>query len=644
MPSPPADAFQINPIYGVLMRRIFGTGPVLLALLFFVQPAGAAAQLPPLPPTLPPPFPQPESPLTPLPSSSRAQDAVAYRINVGHSGTSADDSLIPPLRQRWSRNLHGLVSYPLIAAGRVFAAVPGKHAARVIALDRASGRARWSKQIAHSKYYADIVMAYGGGRLFAVSPSGYVAALDAATGDILWARVLSGRNLRYEDPPIVAGSLLVVSSLPENSNSDAGRVRAIHTSDGTLAWEQGVTGLPASDGTRIILGTSCGGAAAYRPSDGALLWSRPPPCSGGFNSKLLVDRGRVYTVDTMSNSVLRADSGNRIFDLGRPDPVAVWRDVALTQDTRESGVFARDSGTGRRLWYFGAGYTCFGLCSPPVVSGRFVYMADQGKLWALELYSGRDRWHSRLTASYTPDWRSLSEMAVGDGILAVPDGTRLRAYSSVLQPPPNGSDEDTSDSYLAFGDSTRLFGAVGHNLRDGGRHPVALEADRFPYGQFHVADRTTSRPDGTFAFRVRPSRNTRYRTRAGENAPPSTGGTVFVLPRFKDRYLRGSGSQINRITAYVRALTPPDVALGGREIHLYLVRVGRKQVIRLSSGRLHRRGRGKASATLQFEAVKGLRPRDYAFYCIRNLSPIGMGPRDVVDSRCGRSRLPYRAE
>src|SRR5439155_25633384 len=247
MPSPPADAFQINPIYGVLMRRIFGTGPVLLALLFFVQPAGAAAQLPPLPPTLPPPFPQPESPLTPLPSSSRAQAAVAYRINVGQSGTSADDSLIPPLRQRWSRNLHGLVSYPLIAAGRVFAAVPGKHAARVIALDRASGRARWSKQIAHSKYYADIVMAYGGGRLFAVSPSGYVAALDAATGDILWARVLSGRNLRYEDPPILAGSLLVVSSLPENSNSDAGRVRAIHTSDGTLAWEQGVTGLPASD-------------------------------------------------------------------------------------------------------------------------------------------------------------------------------------------------------------------------------------------------------------------------------------------------------------------------------------------------------------------------------------------------------------
>ena len=47
-------------------------------------------------------------------------EAVAYQISVSHDGYSGDGALAPPLTSRWSRDLPGPVSYPLIAAGKVF--------------------------------------------------------------------------------------------------------------------------------------------------------------------------------------------------------------------------------------------------------------------------------------------------------------------------------------------------------------------------------------------------------------------------------------------------------------------------------------------------------------------------------------------
>ena len=132
-------------------------------------------------------------------------------MNDGHSAASADDSLIPPLQQRWSRDLKGTISYPIIARGHVFVTVWRRNDVRLFAFDRGSGRQRWSKTVPG---IGDYVLAYGRGLLFVVTNTGLIEAFDPDKGRLVWKRALAGRNLRFEDPPIVIGSLLVVTSMP----------------------------------------------------------------------------------------------------------------------------------------------------------------------------------------------------------------------------------------------------------------------------------------------------------------------------------------------------------------------------------------------------------------------------------------------
>ena len=56
-------------------------------------------------------------------ATGTTDQAVAYELNVGHSGALSNDTLTPALVQAWTRNLGGSVSYPLIAGGRVFVTV-----------------------------------------------------------------------------------------------------------------------------------------------------------------------------------------------------------------------------------------------------------------------------------------------------------------------------------------------------------------------------------------------------------------------------------------------------------------------------------------------------------------------------------------
>ena len=46
--------------------------------------------------------------------------AVAFQIDVAHSGATEFAKFATPLKRKWNVNLGGWVSYPLIANGRVF--------------------------------------------------------------------------------------------------------------------------------------------------------------------------------------------------------------------------------------------------------------------------------------------------------------------------------------------------------------------------------------------------------------------------------------------------------------------------------------------------------------------------------------------
>ena len=71
-------------------------------------------------------------------------EAVTYQIGVSHDGYSGDSTLAPPLTARWSRDLPGEISYPLIAAGKVFVInVDGL----LRAFDANTGALAWSTQL-----------------------------------------------------------------------------------------------------------------------------------------------------------------------------------------------------------------------------------------------------------------------------------------------------------------------------------------------------------------------------------------------------------------------------------------------------------------------------------------------------------------
>src|SRR5436190_14441028 len=76
--------------------------------------------------------------------------AVAYQINVAHSGVQTDSALTPPFGLRWRVTLPAQVSYPLIAEGKVFvtagSTVDSSTRTPVLyALDQVSGQTLWSQ-------------------------------------------------------------------------------------------------------------------------------------------------------------------------------------------------------------------------------------------------------------------------------------------------------------------------------------------------------------------------------------------------------------------------------------------------------------------------------------------------------------------
>jgi outer membrane protein assembly factor BamB len=81
-------------------------------------------------------------------------DAVAYQIDPAHSGR-ATSSLSAPLARKWSVNLGGSISYPIIAQGKVFVTVANANSngTQLYALDATSGQTVWGPLAIGGTYF-----------------------------------------------------------------------------------------------------------------------------------------------------------------------------------------------------------------------------------------------------------------------------------------------------------------------------------------------------------------------------------------------------------------------------------------------------------------------------------------------------------
>ncbi|MFI6735806.1 PQQ-binding-like beta-propeller repeat protein [Nonomuraea sp. NPDC050451] len=282
---------------------------------------------------------------------------------------------------------------PAVVKGSVYAVSDGK----IVALDAASGRRRWSRAIR-----ADRGPVVAGGMLYAITEDSEVVALDTARGQELW-RFRPEGFARNTDPVVTGGVVLL--------GSDHGVVYAVDASSGELRWrfraggEQRVD-LAVTGGVVYAAGAN-GQVHALDAATGKVRWTSrvdgavdSPPVTAGGAVYLLVRGGATYALDAATGRrswSFRAQGDDLTFD---------W-DVSAAKGlvyvgAPDSRVHALDAASGAERWSSPVGD---GVCSGPVVAAGTVYVGgDDGTLYALDPATGARRWSFRTggTVETTP--------------------------------------------------------------------------------------------------------------------------------------------------------------------------------------------------------------------------------------------------
>jgi outer membrane protein assembly factor BamB len=379
--------------------------------------------------------------------------AVAYQINVAHSGVQTDVALTPPFSLRWRVTLPAQVSYPLIAEGKVFvtAASSADNATRtpvLYALDQASGQTLWSQTLPVEWQRANA--AYDAGRIFVSgnnpfvccdSQNGVVLAYAADTGKLLWRTQLPGEYGTTAAPTAANGVVYV-------SGAGAGGLYSISEDDGRILARQpvqyGDQSSPTLSGGAVFVSYACNQTYGFAQTTLAPLWHFSGPCSGGGGRTTVSAGGRLYTRDYFGSLVFDAASGAllRTWEPERAQVYAPAVDSTSLFVTFPGQALQAESLDGTPLWAFtGDGQ----LNTAPLIlnsgSDRFVIIGSSlGRLFALDAASGREVWSTNVGAPISgADEHNASEplsgLGAGQGIIVVPAGKALSAYANDQTPP-----------------------------------------------------------------------------------------------------------------------------------------------------------------------------------------------------------------
>jgi len=177
----------------------------------------------------------------------------------------------------------------VISDGLVF--TTGKHGSDgfVFALEEATGKTRWTRQIGTTSRNVMSTPTVDGDRVYAVDPDGELVCLKSATGEILWqisfaddfgGRLQSGRG--YGESPLIDGERLICTP-----GGPAAMIVALNKRTGATEWKSAIPALGEAgrDGaafSSIVISTAAGvrqyiqlvgrGLIGVDARDGKFLW------------------------------------------------------------------------------------------------------------------------------------------------------------------------------------------------------------------------------------------------------------------------------------------------------------------------------------------------------------------------------------
>lgn len=218
-------------------------------------------------------------------------------------------------RRLWSRELGDGFSAILADGERLYTMHRDGDANVAVALDPATGATVWRQPI-DATPLPDMFLDYGSGpnatpllvgeRLFVVTFTGRLSALDRRTGKELWRQELwkdlggTFRDVGYSPSPIAYRDTILV---PVGGSGKA--VAAFRQSDGALVWKrQDFENAMASpllidvDGQAQLVAFMVDHVVGLDPSTGDLLWSHEHKTSYAVNAAMPVWDGRTLVVSS----------------------------------------------------------------------------------------------------------------------------------------------------------------------------------------------------------------------------------------------------------------------------------------------------------------------------------------------------------
>ena len=284
---------------------------------------------------------------------------IATHANIMYSLDAATGKL------RWSREVAGVpTAPPSVVDGVVY--VSGelryehhRETGVVFALDASSGDQLWKFDIARGSWVevwaplrADPVLA--GGMVYAGSFNGSMYALDAATGELRWS---------YETGDVISSPAVVVQDAVYFGSKDR-QVYALDADTGVLQWSHRTAG-------ELWVGPIVAGGLVYQGPGDPYLYALDA-INGELRWRHATDAPR-WSRPVVADGILYATAGQDLSE--------VYQQQADLERYRHHGyVVALDARSGRPLWQ----YRTVGDPSAPVVFDGVVYVSASDERWYLQ--------------------------------------------------------------------------------------------------------------------------------------------------------------------------------------------------------------------------------------------------------------------